>query len=1116
MADRGSRGRGRGNDGNAPRGGGRGGSTPRGSSAPRGDSGSRGGNQGSYRGDGGSRGGNQGGYRGDGGPRGGNQGGYRGDSGPRGGNQGGYRGRGDGQQRGGGGGYRGDRGGGMAMRGGPPRPAGREQPTFPPGVYLYVAFPPVDFIPLLTSRRAGAPVPVPDPKITQKEDELVQSTRKQMFPIGVEGAEVPGRPGYGTKGKPITLRTNYFEISTNYGKDDLEVKWYRYLVDAKGLDKDTQKGVQGFPVGKKDRLFRTILADPKFNDIECASDFAKIIVTNKPLDLGPEGRWEKSIELGTGDQGSSQQVAGGSQAASDVPVPPHVQAAKDGNKVTFMLLQPDAAYHIFTTRQIVEYVNSKSGSALYEGSDAIIQLFNIIIAMGPQTTTEGKYYIVQGDETKSKDLSGGLRAVRGYFSSVRQTTGRLLLNLNVVSGVFYKTGPLRAIIDEFKTSQPTMAQTEAFIRMLKVQIVWTKDGQKKPFMTKEKTIAGFAHPQHFGNAHNVTFDYQSKPITVLKYFKDVHGITLRLPDLPVVNVGTPNDPQYMPQELLTVLPGQAYKKLLSPIQTTNMLAFAARVPNQNAMSIAGSPENIGKDSGDGVRLFRLRANGNADPQAQSVKPWGFEVGIDMITVPGRILHNPRVEYAKGKREEPRNGSWNLKDVQFYRGGRYGKWQVVVINDGYPFFADPEDTKEDAHKKKLAKRESTFSLVETSMKRYGIQMGERGPTQDLSLENFTNFNTRPKNDAAIKQMFVNASANKVTLLYIILPHSDQWLYARIKYWGDTKTGILTICSVGSKLANDNLQYIGNEALKYNIKGGGINHIVPGLLMKPLDSRTMLMGIDVTHPSPGSSDSAPSVACVVASVDEYINQWPGSIRTQTGGREMVVGLKEMVVERLKMWQKRNKNGLPNKIILYRDGVSEGQYDHVLNKELPGFYAAFEALYGQEKNWPKLAVIIVGKRHHTRFYPTKREDADVYFDAKAGPQGRDKGSWNPKNGTIVDRHITGRILREFYLQAHTGLQGTARPAHYVVLKDEIGLEADVLEEFTHGLCYMFTRATKAVSIVPPAYYADLLCERGRQYLFTTLAENQGTGAASFNAAGNEWTGGVHKDLSEVTWYI
>lgn len=84
---------------------------------------------------------------------------------------------------------------------------------------------------------------------------------------------------------------------------------------------------------------------------------------------------------------------------------------------------------------------------------------------------------------------------------------------------------------------------------------------------------------------------------------------------------------------------------------------------------------------------------------------------------------------------------------------------------------------------------------------------------------------------------------------------------------------------------------------------------------------------------------------------------------------------------------------------------------------------------------------------------------------------------------------LLRDFFLQSHTALQGTARPAHYFIVLDEIFTKrrlppgfsnhTDVLEELTHNMCYLFGRATKAVSICPPAYYADLVCERARCYL-------------------------------------
>jgi hypothetical protein len=158
--------------------------------------------------------------------------------------------------------------------------------------------------------------------------------------------------------------------------------------------------------------------------------------------------------------------------------------------------------------------------------------------------------------------------------------------------------------------------------------------------------------------------------------------------------------------------------------------------------------------------------------------------------------------------------------------------------------------------------------------------------------------------------------------------------------------------------------------------------------------------------------------------------------------------------------------------------------------------------------MAVIVVGKRHHTRFYATKEEEAD--YNAQRG-----KGSLNTKPGTVVDRGITGTTYHEFFLQAHQGLQGTARPGHYVVIKDDIGFNANSLEQVTHHLCYLFGRAPKAVSYVPPAYYADILATRGRAYLYNTLQENHSP-ESTVGSGAEEWDGQIHPRLRESMFYI
>ena len=161
-------------------------------------------------------------------------------------------------------------------------------------------------------------------------------------------------------------------------------------------------------------------------------------------------------------------------------------------------------------------------------------------------------------------------------------------------------------------------------------------------------------------------------------------------------------------------------------------------------------------------------------------------------------------------------------------------------------------------------------------------------------------------------------------------------------------------------------------------------------------------------------------------------------------------------------------PENILVYRDGVSEGQYQTVLHEEAPLLRRACEDMYppvDQKKGLPRLTVVVVGKRHHTRFYVSREGDADR--------------SMNPKPGTVVDRGVTEARNWDFFLQSHAAIQGTARPAHYFVVLDEIfraryaktvpppfQSTADVLEALTQSMCYTYGRATKAVSLCTPAY--------------------------------------------------
>ena len=234
---------------------------------------------------------------------------------------------------------------------------------------------------------------------------------------------------------------------------------------------------------------------------------------------------------------------------------------------------------------------------------------------------------------------------------------------------------------------------------------------------------------------------------------------------------------------------------------------------------------------------------------------------------------------------------------------------------------------------------------------------------------------------------------------------------------------------SKFLKKDNSYSANVALKINLKLGGINQrIFPTDLGFLKDGKTMLVGIDVTHPAPGTTKGNPSIAGVVASIDGSLGQWPGSISCQESKKEIVSGLDAMIEERLECWISNNLGKTPENILIYRDGkynnrkhggtfaywicsplgVSEGQYMTVRLHEIPAVRKACSKVF-KDAAQPKITFLIVGKNHHTRFYPTEKKHADQRHNC------------NITNGTVVDRGITMPKGWDFFMAAHAALQGT-----------------------------------------------------------------------------------------------
>ncbi|KAI0144610.1 RNA interference and gene silencing protein [Xylariaceae sp. FL1272] len=869
--------------------------------------------------------------------------------------------------------------------------------------------------------------PIPDTQVENIENNTVREMKNANT-----GDVKPQRPGYGVGGRPVLLYANYFALTT---PEDLVL--YHYSLGWKDGDGNV-------PVGKKAKRVIDLLLEDHFSSegYGITSDTTSIIISCKKLELN------------------------------------------DGNFTVRYRSEHDEA-----TAARPNYLTSTKADPVLGSKDEIIQALNIMlnhplkVDSSIATIGANRHFSTNANTQNRKPLGAGLEVIRGFFQSVRAATGRLLVNVQVKNMAFYKEGPLDSLMDAYASeNRINKVALERFLKKLTIEVTHRRNskGQRIP---QFKKIQGFArmddgkkqpHPPivpHFGaGAEDVQFylanssdggkkektDIKTRPtppstgryISVYDFFKQTYGISIKNPKIPVINVKSKDDPVYLPAEVCEVRPGQPARTKLSGAQTNQMISFAVRRPTENMLSISQS----------GRQLLGF------DPMNSTLNAFGLSVSPKLLTVPSRVLMAPGVKYSKHT-VPPNFGQWNMRDVKFDVQASLPSWtylRISVQNGRSPW------------------RDNTQFV--TKVKELQDQLGKGG----IAVKNYAagkHIVVNPEQyESQILQGVNDLLKQRPKLILVIIPETDTTqistrIYNRIKYVCDVLTGVLNVCVLDGKFSQAKVQYLANVSLKFNLKLGGRNHSLDssklGLISK---GETMVVGIDVTHPSPGSSSKAPSVAAIVASVDQWLGQWPAAIRVQHARQEMVQDLKGLLASRLRLW--RQKNGsFPKNILVYRDGVSEGQYNVVLDNELPALREACQELYKPSDTTaglPKITIVIVGKRHNARFYPTEPRDGD-------------KGG-NPVHGTVVDRQVTEARNWDFFLQSHTAIQGTARPAHYYVIYDQIFRKmqclpgttaADTLEELTHNMCYLFGRATKAVSICPPAYYADLVCTRARCYM-------------------------------------
>ncbi|THU97363.1 argonaute-like protein [Dendrothele bispora CBS 962.96] len=666
---------------------------------------------------------------------------------------------------------------------------------------------------------------------------------------------------------------------------------------------------------------------------------------------------------------------------------------------------------------------------------------NVIIRADPimnHPFNTRSFYPINGER---RGVGHGFELVRGYFQSVRPAIGKMLVNVDISTGLFFKPGPLFEVAFDFfnmpgNRRDPSMFSARGgFDARKRHSLQRFLTGVRVSVAPSNRIIVVSRLSDVGADSFRFSLREGGGQITVADHFRRQENRPLRYPSVfCVMN----SKGSAIPFEKCTVLLGQIARKQIPPELTKEMVNFSRKRPEERMQNIRQGIQLLSYGQSEYVRSFGLAVNSGA-----------------FLETDARVIDPPRLKYGQGSKQPtilPQAGSWNMLDKKFINPIRIDRWVIVV-------FESPRTVNEAKVRDMIKGYLEACNLV-------GVVVAERDP-----VIHYANGQGNIANElkAAGKACVDKNRAGGPDLMVVILPDQAADIYRAVKHFGDCVMGVATQCLRSGNCRKANNQYWMNVCLKTNPKLGGVN-VVPDSQSAPLlvdpNNPTIVMGADVMHPAPGSS--SPSFTAVVGNVDTNVSKYIATSNVQESRVEIIQDLGSMVKTILTNYRDyreraekvaRNSSA-PKRLIFFRDGVSEGQFTQVRDQEIQ----ILRDVCAELKIKVDITFIVVGKRHHYRFIP---------------PQGmRVDKSGNMPAGTVVDRGITHPIEFDFYLLSHGGLIGTSRPSHYNVLYDDNNFTVDGLQSLCYTLCCVYARATRTVSIPAPVYYADIVCARAKNH--------------------------------------
>jgi eukaryotic translation initiation factor 2C len=724
--------------------------------------------------------------------------------------------------------------------------------------------------------------------------------------------------------------------------------------------------------------------------------------------------------------------------------------------------------------------------------EAVLKALNTILTgriltipgyLGMQAKT-GSCSVFPLDRQNQFEISEGVFCNKGFISSVRPTETGVVANIANSVLPFYEPIELldflkiRYSVNDFSKELPAkiIEELKRELRTKQIEAIHINYGQKdRPHYRKYRVhdIGMSTTKEKF----ELDVGGKKSMITVFDYFKKEYPkYPLKYPNLPCII----DNKRMIPLEVCRLVDKQKVNRRLTPTETSKVIKQAAMRPEKHFEKVQENANLLGRHD-------------------QTLKDFGLNIEMKPIELTGREL--PPISLLAGGQQplKSSNGGYDSSRAKFVKTAKIDKWALIVLGDDRfrKNFQSEQQFQADCSKFAStycrAGRDKGIQIADLKERtRYiPVLMGEQDQPVKKKL--------RDEYERLNKENYDHA--------VFILPGIKDWIYSYLQYLEvdvPQKIGKKDKCTRASRIKDANfikkilrgdhrsiMMFVSNLWLKYNTKMGGVNHVLDARQNFSIQADEfnnfllpgyLFVSIDVCHPAPGDRLEQSVAAAVglwnitnpnMSSCTRVRVQRKDKSDKEKSTVEQVGEIGIMFEEILQSYYKRS-NKLPTHIVVLRDGVSEGQFQMVLQFELSQIKARIKNYYDKLKvKSPLLACLTVQKRHRTRF---RRKQPDM----------RKGTDYNIQPGTVVDNTVVEPLHHSFYLAPHKAIQGTARAPHVHMIYDEIKFSQDSAQAMIFSLSYLSPRCTKGTSIPTPVNLADLAAERGKNIVVSWNEDN------------------------------